>query len=53
MAILLLASGCAGHILELSPDKPFDADDKDAIVVLRVTPKAWVVLASGKFDRYG
>ena len=53
IAILSLASGCAGHIRELSPDKPFDADDKDAIVVLRVTPKAWVVLVRGKFDRYG
>jgi hypothetical protein len=53
IAILSLASGCAGHILELSPDKPFDADDKDAIVVLRVTPKAWVVLVRGKYDRYG
>jgi hypothetical protein len=42
-----------GHIRELSSDKPFDADDKDAIVVLRVTPKAWVVLVRGKFDRYG
>jgi hypothetical protein len=53
IAIFSLASGCAGHIRELSPDKPFDADDKDAIVVLRVTPKAWVVLVRGRFDRYG
>lgn len=53
VAILSLASGCAGPIRELSSDKPFDADDKDAIVVLRVTPKAWVVLVRGKFDRYG
>lgn len=53
IAVLSLASGCAGHIRELSPDKPFDADDKDAIVVLRVTPNAWVVLVRGRFDRYG
>jgi hypothetical protein len=53
IAILSLASGCAGHIRELSPDEPFDADEKDAIVVLQVTPRAWVVLVRGKFDRYG
>jgi hypothetical protein len=53
IAILSLASGCAGHIRELSPDKPFDADDKDAIIVLKVTPRAWVVLVWGNFDRYG
>jgi hypothetical protein len=52
-AILLLASGCAGHVRVLQCDKPFDSDDKDAIVVLRVTPGAWVMLARGKFDRNG
>ena len=53
IAVLLLASGCAGYIRELSPDEPFDADEKDAIIVLRVTPRALVVLVRGKFDRYG
>jgi hypothetical protein len=53
IAILSLASGCAGHIRELSPDKTFDADDKDAIIVMQVKPRAWVVLVRGKIDRYG
>ena len=50
---LVLVSGCAGHVRALSPDKPFSSDDKDAIVVLRVTPGAWVMLVRGRFDRNG
>jgi len=55
MAILclVLASGCGGHIQELSRESSFDEGGKTAIIVLRVTTRAWVVLVRGKFDRYG
>jgi hypothetical protein len=53
LAILLLTSGCGGHISHLSPDRHFEESDNDAIIVMRVKPRAWVTLARGNIDRYG
>jgi hypothetical protein len=50
IALWLLASGCAGHMAELSPKTSFDEDDRRAIIVFRVIPRAWVVLEKGRYD---
>ena len=53
VAVLLLACGCGNHLRELSADKAFNESCKDGIIVLRVTPGAWVQLARGRVDRDG
>jgi len=53
LAILLLTIGCGGHISHLSPDRHFEESDNDAIIVMRVKPRAWVTLARGKVNRSG
>jgi hypothetical protein len=53
IAVLLLACGCGNHLRELSADKPFSETNDDGIIVLRVTPGAWVELARGRVRRDG
>ena len=53
LALWLLASGCAGHITQLSPKTSFTEDDRKAIIVFQVRPRAWVVVERGRYDENG
>lgn len=51
-AALLLLEGCSG-IQTVSPKKSFVGNEKHALVVLRVHPRALICIAKGRVERYG
>ena len=56
LAFSLLASGCAGHFLNLSPltePTALQNTDNEGIVVLGVTRRTGVIVVGGETDGYG
>jgi hypothetical protein len=50
---MLFVVGCSIPLREVAPSQSFAANDKDAIVLVRVTPAAAVIIESGEVDEHG
>jgi hypothetical protein len=51
--VLLLMYGCAPRLHDVSQSQKFESSDQDAIILVRVTPKAALIVESGEADEYG
>ena len=50
---MLFAHGCTIPLRDVDRSQPFDASDQDAIVLVRVTPRAAVIIEGGEADEHG